>query len=174
MAATAAERWPQARTFHHSQFRAERIAAERAAERVGVPAGARMRRARSGRSSSSCSQLREAGAIDEVVVVDAASRGRHRGACAPPPARASARRPSCCPRTGPVLGKGDAMWRALSVLEGEVVCFLDADTEDFSAALRHGPDRAARVRARGVVREGLLPPPAGAEGALATPRAAAA
>src|SRR6202035_1136925 len=27
---------------------------------------------------------------------------------------------------GPVLGKGDAMWRALSVLEGELIVFLDA------------------------------------------------
>jgi hypothetical protein len=32
-----------------------------------------------------------------------------------------------------VLGKGDAMWRALSVLEGELVCFLDADSERFGA-----------------------------------------
>jgi glucosyl-3-phosphoglycerate synthase len=30
-----------------------------------------------------------------------------------------------------VLGKGDAMWRALSVLEGDLVCFLDADSADF-------------------------------------------
>src|SRR5437868_1704338 len=33
---------------------------------------------------------------------------------------------------GPLLGKGDAMWRALSVLRGDLICFLDADTEDFS------------------------------------------
>ncbi len=36
------------------------------------------------------------------------------------------------PAFGPVLGKGDAMWRALGALEGDVVCFLDADTEAFS------------------------------------------
>src|SRR6185437_2326276 len=36
------------------------------------------------------------------------------------------------PSYGPVLGKGDAMWRALGVCEGEIVCFLDADTEGFS------------------------------------------
>jgi glucosyl-3-phosphoglycerate synthase len=35
------------------------------------------------------------------------------------------------PSFGPVLGKGDAMWRALSVLRGELVCFVDADSEDF-------------------------------------------
>jgi glucosyl-3-phosphoglycerate synthase len=34
---------------------------------------------------------------------------------------------------GPVLGKGDAMWRALSVLDGELICFLDADGEQFEA-----------------------------------------
>ena len=64
------------------------------------------------------------------------------------------------PAYGPVLGKGDAMWRALSVLDGELVCFLDADTEGLLRALRHRPARAARVRARGVVRQGLLPAPA--------------
>ena len=32
-----------------------------------------------------------------------------------------------------MLGKGDAMWRALAVLTGEVVCFLDADSEHFGA-----------------------------------------
>jgi glucosyl-3-phosphoglycerate synthase len=37
------------------------------------------------------------------------------------------------PGLGPVLGKGDAMWRALTVLEGEIVCFLDADSESFGA-----------------------------------------
>jgi glucosyl-3-phosphoglycerate synthase len=37
-----------------------------------------------------------------------------------------------------VLGKGDAMWRALSVLDGELVCFLDADTEQFSAHFASG------------------------------------
>jgi glucosyl-3-phosphoglycerate synthase len=35
------------------------------------------------------------------------------------------------PELGPVLGKGDAMWRPLSVLDGDVICFLDADTEHF-------------------------------------------
>ena len=46
------------------------------------------------------------------------------------------------------------MWRALSVLDGELVCFLDADTEDFSAHFAIGPARPARVRAGRVVRQG--------------------
>lgn len=35
------------------------------------------------------------------------------------------------PELGPVLGKGDAMWRALPVLHGDLICFLDADSEEF-------------------------------------------
>ena len=34
---------------------------------------------------------------------------------------------------GPVLGKGDAMWRALEAARGDHVVFVDADTRDFSA-----------------------------------------
>ena len=36
------------------------------------------------------------------------------------------------PELGPALGKGDAMWRALAVVRGEVVVYLDSDTRDFS------------------------------------------
>jgi glucosyl-3-phosphoglycerate synthase len=35
------------------------------------------------------------------------------------------------PEVGPVLGKGDAMWRSLTVLTGDVICFVDGDSEDF-------------------------------------------
>lgn len=35
------------------------------------------------------------------------------------------------PRFGPVLGKGDAMWRALSAVERDVVVYVDGDTTEF-------------------------------------------
>lgn len=73
--------------------------------------------------------LRTAGVVDEVVVVDAASRDGT-GALA---ARAGAdvrREAELLPEHGPVLGKGDAMWRALSILGGDVVCFIDGDSTD--------------------------------------------
>src|SRR5580658_845075 len=35
------------------------------------------------------------------------------------------------PEYGPSQGKGDAMWRSLSVARGDIVMFADADTEDF-------------------------------------------
>ena len=37
-----------------------------------------------------------------------------------------------------MLGKGDAMWRALPVLTGEVVCFVDADSERLRRAFACG------------------------------------
>ena len=76
--------------------------------------------------------LREAGVIDQVLVLDDDSRdmtgeiARRAGADVVRPA-------DLLPEFGPVLGKGDAMWRALSVLTGELVAFVDADSEDFGA-----------------------------------------
>jgi glucosyl-3-phosphoglycerate synthase len=35
------------------------------------------------------------------------------------------------PNYGPAQGKGDAMWRSLSVARGDIVMFADADTTDF-------------------------------------------
>ena len=66
---------------------------------------------------------------DEVLVIDASSDDT--GAIA---ARAGAqvhREEELLPQFGPVLGKGDAMWRALSVVQGDVVVYVDADSSDF-------------------------------------------
>jgi glucosyl-3-phosphoglycerate synthase len=72
---------------------------------------------------------RAAGLVDDVVVVDAGSSDGTAGRAA----RAGARvlqQDELLPELGPTLGKGDAMWRALAATEGELVCFLDGDTED--------------------------------------------
>jgi glucosyl-3-phosphoglycerate synthase len=69
------------------------------------------------------------GLVDDVVVVDAASRdGSARIARA-----AGARvlqQDELDSELGPALGKGDAMWRALRATGGDLVCFLDGDTLD--------------------------------------------
>ncbi len=136
MSATLAERWAKARSFHHSQFSAQRIAAERTRS-VSVCLPARECAETVGQIVGELVALREAGAIDEVVVVDAASVD----GTAAVAERAGAsvwQEAELLPEHGPVLGKGDAMWRALSALEGELVCFLDADTEGFSAHFATG------------------------------------
>jgi glucosyl-3-phosphoglycerate synthase len=42
------------------------------------------------------------------------------------------------PEYGPAQGKGDAMWRALSVARGDIVMFADADTRDFGEHFVYG------------------------------------
>jgi glucosyl-3-phosphoglycerate synthase len=136
MSASAAEAWAKARTFHHSPYSAQRIAAERA-HSVSVCLPARECAGTVGEIVAALVALRDAGAIDEVAVVDAASAD----GTAAVAARAGAtvwQEAELMPAFGPVLGKGDAMWRALSVLDGELVCFLDADTEGFSAHFATG------------------------------------
>jgi glucosyl-3-phosphoglycerate synthase len=133
---TPAERWARERTYHHSVYSAERIARERT-ESVSVCLPAKECAETVGRIVGELVKLREGGAIDEVVVVDAASRdgtaavARRAGAIV-------CQEAELLPRFGRVLGKGDAMWRALSILKGDLVCYLDADSEGRSGHFATG------------------------------------
>src|SRR5271154_6697739 len=136
MSHPAAERWAKARSFHHSLYPADRIAATRE-HSVSVCLPARECAATVGQIVRELVALRDMGAIDEVVVVDAASSD----GTASVAERAGAtvwQEAELMPAHGAVLGKGDAMWRALSALDGQLVCFLDADTEGFSAHFATG------------------------------------
>jgi glucosyl-3-phosphoglycerate synthase len=131
MSSPPAERWAEARSFHHSLFSAEQIASERK-QSVSVCLPAKECAGTVGCIVGALGRLREMGTIDEIVVIDAASSD----GTATVAERAGAvvwQEAELMPSHGPVLGKGDAMWRGLSVLGGELVCFLDADTEGFSA-----------------------------------------
>jgi glucosyl-3-phosphoglycerate synthase len=136
MSAASDRSAPEPRSFHHSRFTAERIAAERSVS-VTVCLPAKECAETVGEIVRTLCALRSAGAIDEVLLIDAASRdGTAELALA---AGASVRQEAeLMPWAGPVLGKGDAMWRALSVIDSDVVCFLDADTEAFGAHFATG------------------------------------
>jgi glucosyl-3-phosphoglycerate synthase len=137
MSATAAERWAQNRTFHHASYPPARIAAARAGQSVSVCLPARECAATVAQIVGALVALRATGAIDEVVVIDAASRDGTAALAAAAGATVY-QEAELLPAFGPVLGKGDALWRALSVLRGELVCFLDADTQGFSAHFATG------------------------------------
>ncbi len=115
-------------TFHHSEFPASRIAAERDLS-VSVCLPARDEERTIGPILERLMPLVERGAVDQVVVVDESSDAT------PEIARGLGaevhRQSDLHPELGLVQGKGDAMWRALSVVTGDVVCFLDADSEEF-------------------------------------------
>jgi glucosyl-3-phosphoglycerate synthase len=125
-----ARSWHRSHTFHHSEFPPERLAAERR-QTVSVCLPARNEERTIGAIIGELIPLRKAGAIDQIVVVDASSDAT--GRIARELGAEVHVQDDLRPELGPALGKGDAMWRALAVLEGEVVCFLDADSEHFGA-----------------------------------------
>jgi glucosyl-3-phosphoglycerate synthase len=73
--------------------------------------------------------LADQGLVDETVVVDAASADGTAELAAHAGARVL-QQDELMAEFGPALGKGDAMWRALSATTGEIVCYLDGDTVD--------------------------------------------
>jgi glucosyl-3-phosphoglycerate synthase len=70
--------------------------------------------------------------VDELVVVDdgstdaTAERARAAGARVVAAA-------DVLPELGPGSGKGDVLWKSLHATSGDVVCWVDADLEDFSS-----------------------------------------
>ncbi|MFN8150054.1 MAG: hypothetical protein U0R24_02855 [Solirubrobacterales bacterium] len=82
------------------------------------------------RTLAACETARDAGLIDDVLVVGKeASAGlelvvREAGATLRDES-------TLLPDAGPVLGKGDAMWRALAALDHDLIAYCDADLEDF-------------------------------------------
>lgn len=133
MPSTTVARWAQRRSFHHSLYPAARIAAERAERELSVSVCLPARECAQtvGQIVGALVPLREQGVIDEVVVVDSASADGT-AAIAEEAGAVVWQEAELMPSYGAVLGKGDAMWRSLSVLGGELVCFLDADTEGFT------------------------------------------
>jgi glucosyl-3-phosphoglycerate synthase len=123
-----ADGWEARRTYHHSAIPPALVAANRACS-ISVCLPARDEAATIGAILEDLIPLLGLGLIDQVVVVDdstdaTAEIARSHGA----EVHAQS---SLCPSLGPVRGKGDAMWRALTVLWGEVVCYLDADSRQF-------------------------------------------
>ncbi len=122
--------WQRARSFHHSRYDEAFVAARDRSVSVCLPA--RDCAATVGPIVSALAALRERGAIDQLVVIDGGSHDATARIAAEAGATVFSES-ALMPDYGPVAGKGDAMWRALSVLDGELICFLDADLPEFSA-----------------------------------------
>jgi glucosyl-3-phosphoglycerate synthase len=123
-----ARSWHASHTFTHTEFPPERLAAERDLS-VSVCLPARDEERTIGPILETLLGLKRQGVLDQVVVVDNSTDGTAEIARS---LGAEVHDQECLlPELGPVLGKGDAMWRALGVLTGDVTCFLDADTDQF-------------------------------------------
>jgi glucosyl-3-phosphoglycerate synthase len=115
-------------SHHHSQFPPE-LLRERKHETVTVVLPTREVADTIGPIVERLQELGDL--IDQILVVDAASGD----GTAEIAARLGAevhQESSLLPEFGQALGKGDAMWRALSVATGEIVVYLDSDTRGFS------------------------------------------
>jgi glucosyl-3-phosphoglycerate synthase len=77
------------------------------------------------------------GLIDQVIVVDADSADGTAEVASAHGAEVYSEN-ELLTDYGPVQGKGDAMWRSLSVARGDIVMFADADTSDFAEHFIYG------------------------------------
>lgn len=126
-----ARRWEQTHSFSHRDFPLERLiaAAERPSVSICLPA--RNEERTIGPILHALEPLRQAGVVGQLVVVNHSTDAT--GEIAAGLGAEVYDQEHLMPEFGPVLGKGDAMWRALRVLRGELICFLDADSEQFGA-----------------------------------------
>jgi glycosyltransferase involved in cell wall biosynthesis len=129
--------WQAERSFRAADFPLRRLLAAKGATTVSLVLPAREVAKTIGGVLDAVAPLREAGLIDELLVVDAAS-GDGTAAVAAARGAPVADESSLLAAFGPALGKGDAMWRGLAATSGEVVAFADTDTEDFTAGFVRG------------------------------------
>jgi glucosyl-3-phosphoglycerate synthase len=129
----AVSTWYERRRYHAEDFDTLRLQAAKGERRVTVIIPTKeCATTIEGVLRLTVAPLAANGLVDELVVVDAASADRTADIAAAAGARV-VQQDEIVPELGPALGKGDAMWRALQVTDGEIVCFLDGDTADPSS-----------------------------------------
>lgn len=137
----SAREWFESRSYRHAQFADVGALAERKRAlgiSVSLVLPAREVAPTLGPILDEVTALREEAAlVDQLIVVDAGSKD---GTAALARARGAEvhDESDLVPAFGPVVGKGDAMWRALSVARGDVVVFADADTANFGRHFVYG------------------------------------
>ena len=124
--------WFEHRSFHYRDFRDLAVTggwAERPSTTLILPA--RNVAGTIGSILSVVADLRaRTGLPDQVIVVDADSPDGTADIARAHGAEVYSEN-ELIPTYGPAQGKGDAMWRSLSVARGDIIMFADADTTDF-------------------------------------------
>jgi len=122
--------WLARRSYAAADFPLERLLAAKGATTVSVVLPAREVAATIGPILAELTPLRDAGLLDELLVIDAASADGT-AAIAERAGATVVQESDVLPAHGPARGKGDALWRALHATRGDVVAFVDADSADF-------------------------------------------
>lgn len=128
--------WMRRRTYRGRDFTVEQLLRAKR-ERVSVVLPARNVAETIGRVLDRLRPLADAGLLDEILVVDAASTDGTADIAAGRGVRVE-QESELLTAHGPARGKGDAMWRGLSATTGELVLFCDTDTEDFDGVFALG------------------------------------
>jgi glucosyl-3-phosphoglycerate synthase len=116
-------------TFDHAQFETEDLLrVKRESVTVCIPTKEAV--ATIAATVRAVDGLRALGLVDQLLVIDADSADGTATLAAEAGAEVH-REGDLLPAAGPVEGKGDAMWRGLSVATGEIVVYLDGDVRDF-------------------------------------------
>jgi glucosyl-3-phosphoglycerate synthase len=121
--------WRARRSFYGGAFSIAELARERR-HSVSVVLPAREVADTIGPILDALLELQRRELVDEVLVVDAASRDGTAEVARAHGARVEQEN-DLLAGFGPARGKGDAMWRGLSATTGEIVAYLDADTANF-------------------------------------------
>jgi glucosyl-3-phosphoglycerate synthase len=121
--------WAQRRRFRAEGFVPERLAAHKTVPVSVVIPTKECAPTIAGVLAGTVQPLVDEGLVDEVVVVDAASKDGTAELAAGHGARV-VQQDELLPAFGPARGKGDALWRAVDAATGEIICFLDGDTAD--------------------------------------------
>jgi glucosyl-3-phosphoglycerate synthase len=131
------EEWFERRSYDHTEFADFGALVRKKRERgislsVVLPA-----REVAGTIGEIVDEVRGTDLVDQLLVIDAGSRDGSAEIASRHGAEVY-QEDELVPQFGPALGKGDAMWRALSVARGDVVMYLDSDTTDFGAHFVNG------------------------------------
>ena len=132
--------WFEQRSYHHRDFESLGRSGDNGAERPSATLifPARNVAGTIGNILSVVAELRaRTGLPDQVIVVDADSADGTAEVARAHGAEVYSEN-DLLTGYGPAQGKGDAMWRALSVARGDIIMFADADTADFEEHFVYG------------------------------------
>ena len=116
-------------TYDHTDF----AAAELASRLPGPVSVVVPTRNTAGTIAQTVAELRilaDAGVVSQILVVDADSPDGTAVTAKDAGAEVVSEN-ALSPESGPVFGKGDAMWRSLEAVTGDIVVFVDGDIADF-------------------------------------------
>jgi glucosyl-3-phosphoglycerate synthase len=134
--------WFARRTFHHSRY-ADAALLARMKEELGLTVSVCLpTRDEADTVGAIVRTVREelmdgVPLVDEIAVIDSASTDATTAVAADAGAVVH-QDADILPQLEPYSGKGDALWKALFVLKGDLICFIDADIRAFDARFVRG------------------------------------